>query len=272
MPGLNRIGDYLDWLAVDRGRSANTVAAYRRDLEAYERFAQSQGRALHEATEELVSAYVASMGRAGRKPASIARALVAIRSFHRFAGSDAGSAVDAPAVPDRHPVELTEEEVAKLLATVPATTPVGRRDRAMLELLWATGMRISELVGLTLDDVTGIVSGSALVSVLAPDGRRRQVPAGEDATGALAAWLGRGGRAALVHTPHERAMFVNARGTRLSRQGAWAVIRQRGDEAGLAGRLTPQVLRRSCAVRLLAAGVSPRQVQEILGQSGVPSR
>jgi integrase/recombinase XerD len=272
MPGLSPVAEYLDWLAVDRGRSPNTVAAYRRDLESYERFALSQGRSLPEATEELVSAYVDWMGRAGRKPASIARALVAIRSFHRFAGSDAGCAVDAPAVPDRHPVELAEDEVKTLLSTVPTTTPVGRRDRAMLQLLWATGMRISELVGLTLDDVTGIVGGSATVSVQAPDGRRRHVPAGGDATAALATWLGRGGRAALVRTPHERAMFVNARGGRLSRQGAWAVIRQRGEEAGLAGRLTPQVLRRSCAVHLLATGVPPREVQEILGQSGVPSR
>ena len=261
---MDALPAYLGWLATDRQRSPNTVAAYRRDLESYVRFLVIEGFSVEAATERVVERYVASLYQAGRQPASIARALVSIRSFHRFLGTDAAASVGAPSVPPRQPDLLDADEVLLLLDSVPDDGPIGFRDRAMLEVLWATGARVSELVGLDVEDVA---ADGATLEITGPASERRCVPLDDGAAGSLVVWLRPGGRPSLAR-PGEQALFVNARGGRLSRQGAWTIVRQRGDEAGLGGRLRPQVLRRSCAVRLLSTGMDPAAVAARLGQRG----
>src|SRR5688572_16392395 len=151
--------EYLTWLAAERGRSANTLSAYRRDLGAYCRWLQGRGIAVGGAGTDDIQSYVAALRAAGKAPASVARAVVAVRSMHRFladeglADHDPAADVESPRVPQSLPKALTEDEVERLLGAVVGDEPVARRDRAILEVLYGTGLRISELVGLSIGDV-----------------------------------------------------------------------------------------------------------------------
>ncbi|MEZ5144990.1 MAG: site-specific tyrosine recombinase XerD [Acidimicrobiales bacterium] len=269
--------ELLAWLAAEKGRSANTLAAYRRDLLAYTRWLATRGLSLGEVRPADLDAYVAELRALGRAPASVSRAMVAVRSLHRFlavegtAAHDPSADVDVPAVPRGLPKALREDEVTALLDQVEGDDPVARRDRAMLEVLYGTGMRISELVGLSLADVD---LEAGLVRVLGKGGRERVVPLGGMARRALVTWLGVGGREALVGERTGRrvevdAVFVNQRGGRLSRQGAWGVVRRHAVAAGLGDRLTPHVLRHSCATHMLDHGADIRAVQELLGHASI---
>jgi integrase/recombinase XerD len=174
-------------------------------------------------------------------------------------------------VPAGLPKSLSEDEVAALLAAVAGDEPVARRDRAVLEVLYGTGLRISELVGLRLADVD---LESALLRAFGKGSKERVVPVGRHAVAALADWLGPGGRPALVPERWARrtdadAVFLNRRGGRLTRQGAWLVVKRWGGEVGLGPRLTPHVLRHSCATHMLDHGADIRTVQELLGHASV---
>ncbi len=269
--------EYLSWLAVERGRAANTLAAYRRDLRAYSRFLARRGVPLDRVDEALLATYLAELRAAGRAPASVARAMVAVRSFHRFLAeeghlsADPAADLEAPRVPLGLPKALSEDEITSLLGAVLGDEPPARRDRAMLEVLYAGGLRISELVGLSLADVD---LQAGLLRLFGKGAKERIVPIGRPARAALAAWLGPGGRPGLVPTRWARrgdaeAVFLNARGGRLSRQGAWAIVRRYGDRVGLGDRLTPHVLRHSCATHLLDHGADVRAVQELLGHASI---
>jgi integrase/recombinase XerD len=269
--------EFLSWLAVERGRAANTITAYRRDLASYEEFLQGRGLSLPEVTEPVVEDYVAFLRAAGRKPASVARAMVSVRSLHRFcvdegaATSDPTGDVGAPRVPQGLPKALTEEEVEALLGAVVGEDAVARRDRAILELLYGAGLRISELVGLSLSDLD---LDSGTLRAMGKGSKERVVPVGRLARAALEAWLGRGGRDVMVPARFARrgdaeAVFLNQRGGRLSRQGAWAIVRRYGDRVGLGARLTPHVLRHSCATHMLDHGADIRVVQELLGHASI---
>jgi integrase/recombinase XerD len=275
--------EFLTWLSVERGRSANTLAAYRRDLAAYTTWLG--GRSLDEVHEADVERYVAHLRAAGQAPSSVARALVAVRTLHRFlteegrAGTDPAADVAPPRVPQGIPKPLTEDEVTALLGAVLGDDSVARRDRFLLELLYGTGMRISELCGLSLGDLD---LDSGLVRVFGKGAKERVVPVGRYAVAAAVAWLGPGGREALLASSaaarrgprgprrdDAEAVFVNQRGGRLSRQGAWAIVRTYGDRIGLGDRLTPHVLRHSCATHLLDHGADIRVVQELLGHASI---
>ena len=271
--------ELLSWLSVERGRSTNTLIAYRRDLAAYEAWlrARGEGPAMAGITEATVAEYVAHLGQAGLAPASIARALVAVRSLHRFmvqegdAGSDPSADLSPPPVPQGLPKALSEDEVTMLLSSVTGQGPGQLRDRAVLELLYATGMRISELTGLSLPD---LALEDQLVRVYGKGGKERLVPVGRYAREAIEAWLGPGGRPALVPPRWARradadALFLNMRGGRISRQGAWGIVRHYGQKVGLGHRLTPHVLRHSCATHLLDHGADIRVVQELLGHASI---
>ena len=269
--------EYLSWLTVDKGRSANTLAAYRRDLAAYEEFLRGRGRSIADADERLVQDYVAFQRAAGRAPSTVARSLVAVRSLHRFlveegrAEHDAAGDVGAPPVPLGLPKALSEEEIDGLLGAVVGEDGVARRDRAILELLYGTGMRIGELVGLSLTD---LALDEGIVRVFGKGAKERIVPVGRCARQAMADWLSPSGRDALAPARWARrgdaeAVFLNARGGRLSRQGAWAVVRKYGDKVGLGERLTPHVLRHSCATHMLDHGADIRVVQELLGHASI---
>jgi integrase/recombinase XerD len=225
----------------------------------------------------VVAEYVAHLRRQGLAPASVARALVAVRSLYRFLVQEGGAAGDPavdvrpPPIPQSLPKALSEDEVLSLLASVTGTGPVALRDRAVLEVLYGTGARISELTGLSLSD---LAVDDQLVRVLGKGNKERLVPLGRHARQALAAWLGPDGRPALVPPRWARrtdsdAVFLNLRGGRLSRQGAWGIVRHYGQLTGLDGRLSPHVLRHSCATHLLDHGADIRVVQELLGHASI---
>jgi integrase/recombinase XerD len=269
--------EYLAWLAAERGRSAATLAAYRRDLAAYTAFLRGRGLGLADVTEPVVQDYVATLRAAGKAPASVARALVAVRSLHRFlvdeglAAADPTGAVDAPRVPQGLPKALSEEEVGRLLEAVTGDDARARRDRAILEVLYGCGLRISELVGLSLGDLD---LEAGFLRAFGKGSKERVVPVGRFAREALRAWLAPGGRDSLVPARWARrsdadAVFLNARGRRLSRQGAWGIVRTYGVRAGLADRLSPHVLRHSCATHMLDRGADIRAVQELLGHASI---
>jgi integrase/recombinase XerD len=274
--------ELLSWLAVEKGRSANTLAAYRRDLLSYESWLRSQGidpaSAADGAIDEgTVARYVAHLRAAGLAPASVARAMVAVRSLHRFmlvegsSVSDPASSLRPPPVPQGLPKALSEEEIGSLLSAVTGEGPAQRRDRAVLELLYGTGMRISELTGLSLPD---LAMDEQLVRVLGKGNKERLVPVGRYAREALGSWLSPAGRDAMVNRRGVRkadsaALFLNFRGGRLTRQGAWGIVRQYGRRAGLEGKLTPHVLRHSCATHMLDHGADIRVVQELLGHASI---
>jgi len=174
-------------------------------------------------------------------------------------------------VPRGLPKALTEAEVARLLEAPQGDGPIARRDRAILEVLYGSGLRVSELVGLSLGDVD---LDAGLLRAFGKGAKERIVPIGRPAIRALVAWLGEGGRPELVPTRWRRrgdaeAVFLGARGGRLTRQGAWDVLRRHGEAVGLAGRLSPHVLRHSCATHMLDRGADIRVVQELLGHASI---
>jgi len=269
--------DLLMWLSAERGRSVNTISAYRRDLRGYVAWLQEGGRTLADVVEADLVDYVAVLRTRGLAPASVARALVPVRSLHRFlalegrTASDPGAHVELPKVPRGLPKALSEEQVGRLLDAPTGDDPAVRRDRAMLEVLYGTGVRVSELVGLSLGDID---LDAALLRAFGKGSKERIVPIGVPAVRALVAWLGPGGRPELAPAQWRRrgdaeAVFLNVRGGRLSRQGAWDVLRRYARRVGLEGKLSPHVLRHSCATHMLDHGADIRAVQELLGHASI---
>lgn len=276
--------EYDLWLGLERGVAVNTRRAYARDLRRYARFLRAAGVTDAAAIgEHTVAAHVDEMsaardeeGRPIYSPATVARALVAVRSFHRFClaeghlQDDPSEEVGAPRVPQGVPKALALDDVVRLLDGIEGTDPPAVRDRAIVETLYGTGMRISELVGLDLDAVD---LEAGLVRVLGKGSRERMVPVGNTARQMLDEYI-EWGRPELVPRQFARrgdaeAVFLNARGGRLTRQGCWMIVRRHGQRAGLDDRLTPHVLRHSCATHMLERGADLRVVQELLGHSRV---
>lgn len=270
---------YLDHLAVERGLAANTLSAYRRDLRRYlAHLAASGVHDLAAVAETDVSGLLAALRRGDDlhpplSASSAGRAVVAVRGLHRFAlregaaTRDPARDVTPPAAARRLPKAISVEQVAALLDAAGAPgTPVALRDRALLELLYSSGARISEAVGLAVDDLPEPAGGTALLRLSGKGGRQRVVPVGSYAERALQAYLVRG-RPALE--PRAPALFVNSRGGPLSRQSAWAVLQQAADRAGLTARVSPHTLRHCFATHLLDGGADVRVVQELLGHASV---
>jgi integrase/recombinase XerD len=271
------VEEFLLWLAVEKGRSANTLAAYRRDLSAYESFLLERLLTLADVQPEDLDAYVAALRAQGRASSSVARSLVAVRSMHRFAFSEAllprdpGEVVEVPRRAAGLPKALSEAQIEALLDSIQGDTPVDRRDLAMLEVLYGTGMRIGELVGLSLGSLD---LNDALVKVTGKGSKERIVPLGRSARFALNRWLAVEGRDQLVPARWARrgdaeAVFLNQRGGRLGRQGAWLAVHARAEHVGLSDVLSPHVLRHSCATHLLEHGADIRVVQELLGHASL---
>ncbi|HEV8626774.1 MAG TPA: site-specific tyrosine recombinase XerD [Acidimicrobiia bacterium] len=277
------LGEHATWLAIERGVAANTLAAYQRDLVAYSAFLRRRGSAdVDRLTEADVDAYVDHLksardedGKPRWSPASVARAVVAVRSFHRFCLTEGHLAVDpsedvtAPRVPQGIPKALTEAEIEALLGAVTGDDPTARRDRAILETLYATGLRISELVGL---DLGALDLEEGFLRAFGKGAKERIVPVGHTAAAAIEAWLP--ARAAvLARARRDRsdpdAVFLNPRGGRLTRQGCWKIVAAYGLRAGLGARLSPHVLRHSCATHMVDRGADLRVVQELLGHASV---
>lgn len=269
--------EFLTWLAVERGRSSNTLAAYRRDLRAYWAWLHHRGVfALGAVSPDDLLAYVADLRGSGRAEASVARALVAVRTMHRFlAGEDLlpvdpAADLDPPSVPAGLPKPLSEAQVTALLEAVEGDDPSARRDRVILEVLYGTGLRISELVGLSLGDLD---LDASLLRAFGKGAKERVVPIGRPARAAIEAWLAPGGRPAWEpaqwkRRDDEQALLLNRRGGRLSRQSAWNIVKVHGARVGLTD-LSPHVLRHSCATHMVDHGADIRAVQELLGHASI---
>lgn len=271
---------------IERGLSGNTVAAYRRDLERYARWCLARGIADVAAVHPTdIADFAASLRQAAGPqrqlaPASAARMVVSVRGFHRFALHEGLSDGDPsrevqPASPSKRlPKALPYGDVERLLASAGDDTPVGLRDHALLEFLYGTGTRISEAVGLDIDELD---TGSQFVTVTGKGGRQRRVPLGDFALRALDSYLVRG-RPALISAGSRSAgrqaprsnhrVFVNARGGPMSRQSAWGVLQRAAGRAGLEG-VSPHTLRHSYATHLIERGADVRVVQELLGHASV---
>jgi integrase/recombinase XerD len=273
------ISDYLDHLAVERGTSANTLDSYARDLRRYGAYLASMGIAgLAMVGEEQVTGFLAALREGGGRhrplaPSSAARALVVARGLHRFAfreglvQADAAADVHPPRAPKRLPKALGLDEVLRLLEVFPADGgPRCLRDRALLELLYSTGARISEAVGLDRDDVD---APARTVLLRGKGGKQRLVPVGRPALAALDAYLVRGRPALAARGRGVPAVFLNAQGARLSRQSAWAVLRDAAARSQIAAAVSPHTLRHSFATHLLEGGADVRVVQELLGHASV---
>jgi integrase/recombinase XerD len=281
------VSAYLDHLAVERGLAANTLSSYRRDLLRYVAHLSATGLdRLDQVAEADVAGFLAAL-RTGDEEhpalsaASAGRAVVAVRGLHRFALREGWTAVDPasevrpPAPARRLPKAIPVAQVEALLAAPDAATPLGLRDRALLELLYGTGARISEAVGLDVDDLDGPAAGEGagagggLVRLDGKGGKQRIVPVGSYAGRAVQAYLVRGRPALAAAGAGTPALFLNARGGRLSRQSAWTVLRAAAAAAGLTGDVSPHTLRHCFATHLLDGGADVRVVQELLGHASV---
>ncbi|SDS54394.1 integrase/recombinase XerD [Paraoerskovia marina] len=272
------LSTYLAHLRVERGLSANTLAAYRRDLERYLAHLVASGRRRAEdVTAEDLSAFVTNLrtgddGGRPLSPASTARSVAAVRGFHRFCSAEDGTpdpAVDlrGPSQARRLPKAISTSEVERLLdASSIGDGAVPLRDRALLELLYSTGARISEAVNLSVDDVDLEVGA---VRLLGKGSKERVVPVGSFARRAVDAYLVRARPELAARGRGTPRIFLNTRGAPLSRQSAWAVLRVAAERAGLPHEISPHTLRHSFATHLLAGGADVRVVQELLGHASV---
>jgi len=271
------VEEFLVWMASERGRSRNTLQAYRRDLRQYQGWLVERGLTpLTVGYDDLIQ-LIAEHKASDRATSSVARQTAAVRMLHRYLATeqyrpdDPTTRLDGVRVPSGIPKPLSEQQITSLLDAVIGDEPLHRRDRALLELLYATGARISEVVGLSIGDIN---FDDSLVRLLGKGGKERIVPFGSAATVALDGWFSRSGRAGLAPERWKRrgdaeAVFLNQRGGRLSRQGAWLVIKKYGDRAGITDHLSPHVLRHSCATHLLDHGADLRIVQEMLGHASI---
>lgn len=263
--------EYLGYLAVERGSSGNTVAAYGRDLRRYVSWLAELGVSDPEdVTRELVEAHVAELTETGLAPASVERAVSAIKGLHRFMVSDGicsahpTSDLPLPAKPARLPDVISVEDAGRLLDQPFPRTPTGLRDRAVLEVLYGCGLRASELTGL---DLRAVLLDEELLRVFGKGEKERVVPILGTAAEALGAYLERG-RGALEGRRPTQAVFLNARGGRLTRQSVHAIVEKYGRVVGIRG-LHPHTLRHSFATHLLEGGADLRAVQELLGHANV---
>ena len=276
--GPRWIDEFLTYLRFERGLADNTIAAYRRDLVVWQGFCEERGIEPDGASADDMTDYLehlrsTSAERAAYSPSSVARMLVTLRAFHRFLVREGGATADptakigSPKRPRSIPKAIPLSDVVRLLE-LPASDELGRRDRAILETLYGAGMRISELVNLDVDDVD-LDEGSVLIRA-GKGGKSRRVPVGRAARSAVGDYLttvrpalGRKSAAPVA------ALFVNARGGRLSRQGCWKILRRYAEMAGLEDRVSPHTLRHSFATHMLDAGADIRVVQDLLGHASL---
>ena len=263
---------FLDELRTGRRLSPRTVDAYAHDLGDYLGFAVRYALGdWREASPTFVDGYFASLLERGRSGATVARRRSALRGFHGYLARQGTGAPDpigqvpAPRREHKLPHALAREDVERLLAQPKGEAPLALRDRAMLELAYASGLRVSELLGI---ETAHLAFAQHTVTVIGKRDKQRLIPFGRPAERALKAWLARG-RPALARDGRVRAVFVNARGGRLSRMGFWKILRGHARGAGLATRVHPHALRHSFATHLLEGGADLRVVQELLGHASV---
>ncbi|MDF2048320.1 site-specific tyrosine recombinase XerD [Arthrobacter sp. Cr_A7] len=277
------ITDYLQHMGVERGLAANTLAAYRRDLARYSRYLDAAGcRRPEDITRHHVTGYVRALadgsdGGSSLGVRSAARTVVAVRGLHKFwalegfTPSDPASEVHPPMAGKRLPKAITVDEVTRILEAAGTDTATGLRDRALLEFLYSTGARISEAVGLDVDDISLAEpeAGPAIVRLFGKGSKERLVPLGSYGARALDAYLVRGRPLLAAKGKGTPALFLNARGGRISRQSAWTILKTAAEKANITKDVSPHTLRHSFATHLLEGGADVRVVQELLGHASV---
>ncbi|MBI1940047.1 MAG: site-specific tyrosine recombinase XerD [Acidobacteria bacterium] len=264
---------FLDFIRVEKGLAANSIDSYGRDLRGFVEFLFREGKTFKQTRREDVRNYLASLYRRELSARSVARHLVSLRNFFHFLvkegriESDPTAEVDSPQIGHSLPQYLSTDEVEKLLAQPDPNRSAGLRDRAMLELLYATGMRVSELVNLRWEDFEPDLG---VVRCRGKGGKERLIPVGKSALRAVEAYV-RTARKSMAKGREAPFLFLNPRGGRLSRVGFWMLIRRHGKAAGITGPLTPHVVRHSFATHLLERGADLRSIQLMLGHSDISS-
>ncbi len=270
-----QIGKFLDFLAVEQGYSENTIAAYRNDLSQFGRFlaeVDPLAASWAEVGKDNIVNYILHLKDREYASSTVARKVAAIKSFFHFLLADGiieedpTVTLDSPKVKKRLPKALGHDLVNSLLEEASkSSTPKGQRDKALLELLYATGMRVSELVLLNIDDVN---LASANVRCFGKGAKERIIPVYDRAVYALEEYLQKG-RPRLMKDPKEKALFLNHRGKRLTRQGLWLIIKRYAEDVGMGSEVTPHTLRHSFATHMLSGGAGLREVQKLLGHANI---
>lgn len=261
---------FFNYLKVERGLSGNTIQAYSSDLTSYLRFLEGRGIGVLEVTRENLSAYLLTLSRT-ISPRSLARNLSSIRGFYRFLvaegrlDSNPARLQEAPRLPRRLPGTLSLNEVDRLLSQPDPSTPTGLRDRAMLEVLYATGLRVSELIHLKVFDIN---MEAGFLRTVGKGSKERLVPIGAKALAAVKEYL-QFGRAPLVKGVNPPFLFLNGRGKSMTRQGFWKIIGAHGRKASIRRKISPHSLRHSFATHLLEGGADLRSVQLMLGHADI---
>jgi integrase/recombinase XerD len=280
------INGYLDHLLVERGLAKNSMSAYRRDLGRYQEFLvgrdilEFSAVSANDISEFLISLRLGNENHSALAPSSAARTLIAVRGLHAFLAkegittSDSARAVKPPGISKRLPKALTFAEIERLLGAVGAgsesdLTVLMMRDQALLELLYGTGARISELTDLSLDDVSSLSKELPILRLKGKGNKERLVPVGSHALKALDRYLVRSRPVLASKSTSSSALFLNARGSKLSRQSAWSILQAAAARADLAGKVSPHTMRHSFATHLLENGADVRVVQELLGHASV---
>jgi len=268
-----RLEEYLQWLTIEKGRSLATIAAYRRDLNALVSWMATRHLDETSVSEEDLERYFNGLRRVRRSSSTVARAVAAVRGWFAYLYDeghvplDPGARLKGGRRGRTLPKPLAEEEVVALLDSVPTTSAIDLRDRALLEILYGTGARVSEVAGVELSDLD---FDEELILLTGKGSKQRLVPIGSTLKAALLAYLGPGGRSTLAASKRSPKLFLNARAGALTRQGIDLVIHKRALAVGIdRSRISAHVFRHSCATHMLAHGADIRVVQELLGHASI---
>lgn len=266
------IRDFIEYLQVERGLSANTLAAYESDLKKFRHYLKEKNvPGIEQCDKHFLSGYIYHLKKSLDSPASIARQLASLRGFFKFLcmekrlETDPTIFLETPKLPQKLPHVLSEEEVERLLQVPHGLDPLDLRDKAMLELIYATGMRVSELISLKLAQLNMEL---AYVRCMGKGSKERIIPMGDLACQSIYLYLAKG-RPFLLKDSLEKTLFLNHHGRGMTRQGFWKIIKKRAHEAAIKKEITPHTMRHSFATHLLAHGADLRSVQELLGHADI---
>ena len=268
----NYVQHFISYLASERGLAQNTLESYGRDLRYFQQYLENNRLTFATgSTNEIIRTYLDELKKQGKAVSTISRNLAALKSFYQYLlkeqhlDADPASKIESPKLEKKLPQVLSVQQVELLLKQPNINLPAGLRDKAMLELLYATGIRVSELITINVNDVNLELG---YIKCFGRGAKERVVPRGSIASKCVTQYL-RKGRTALVRSKQEEAMFVNHHGRRLTRQGFWKIIKKYALEAQIDQKITPHTLRHSFATHLLENGADLRSVQEMLGHADI---
>jgi len=267
-----QITNFINYLSVERGLAKNTLESYSRDLKSFQKFlSESEIHDVREINRSALLTYMAKQQQKGKANSSIGRSMAALKSFFRFLLQENQIEIDptadfeSPKTEKRLPKVLMPTDIEKLLCQPKLSTPMGKRDKAMLEMLYATGIRVTELVSLNLND---LFLENGFIRCFGKGSKERIIPIGSAAVKYTQEYLSKG-RSRLLGSKANQALFLNFHGNRLTRQGFWKIIKKHAKDANIKREITPHTLRHSFATHLLENGADLRSVQEMLGHADI---